>query len=175
MSKAKQRNVKTAKGYQLRVIKENACDQFLSVYLPTMKRRGANQYFDFTQTVFNNLATLPCTDVWSVYLQTNLCGSIVVLTDGATAYYYLSGSNPAYHHTRSQSYLLYRVAQHYARKGYSKLFLGGGSEGVYFFKKGFSDFRLPYYIGKRIHNQKVYNALPTVSSNYFPKYRERVI
>jgi hypothetical protein len=67
-------------------------------------------------------------------------------------------------------------------KNFKTLHLGGGrgaNDSLFEFKKGFSKVFYPFYLGKRILNEKAYNELLSLNSfdeadNYFPSYRKNI-
>ena len=87
---------------------------------------------------------------------------------------------------QANNLLLYEVAKWGNENGYEIFHLGGGyesdSDSLYKFKKSFSKLEdNDFYIGKKIHNVRIYNYLTEIvneaklnKSTFFPEYRNIV-
>jgi len=94
--------------------------------------------------------------------------SAVFLTDNQTIHYHLGGSNSDYHSLNPNIFLMLAMAEYAGKQKFHQMHIGGGlsmsaDDSLYRFKKGFSSNEYKFCIGKKIHNQKLYNI---VSSNW---------
>jgi len=81
-------------------------------------------------------------------------------------HYHLAGSDDAYKKFAPNNFLLHTVALRGQKRGFRWLHLGGGrtsssDDSLFCFKAGLSRIRLPFYIGKRVHNRAMYEELCT--------------
>jgi hypothetical protein len=167
-------------------VKKEACDiyettieSFYPLYLDSMIRNKAHDYFYFYKDALQNLVNEKFARVFAIAINERLMSSIIILDDNDRSYYFLGASQTDMINTDANTVLLHEVALRLKSEGRQKFFLGGGREGVYNFKQRFSKKTLPYYIGCKIHNKEVYDDLVRLAgrdeNNFFPKYREKII
>jgi len=152
---------------------------FYTLYKETMVRNEAHSYFYFDQAVLQKLVDEKFARVFGIRVNGELVSSLIVLDEKETSYYFLSATANAFLSFRFNALLIHEVALMLQKEGQKKFFLGGGRAGVYDFKRRFSHKTLPYFIGKKIHNQSIYNDLVTLTKRqdnaFFPQYREKII
>lgn len=101
-----------------------------------------------------------------------VCSSIF-FQYGDYFHYHLSGRNNKADNS-ANSFLIDRALD-FAKNNGAKLFhLGGGrssdaDDSLFRFKKNFSKQILPFYIGKRIHNQAIYSQVVEQWENKYPE------
>jgi hypothetical protein len=155
-------------------------DQFLENYYHTLQRRNAAKryYFgkEFFQQINQTLSGKYC------YFHSTHRGKVVsselVLISGSTIYSFLGGTLANYFHLRPSDLLKYRIIEWAKENGCHKFVIGGGHQphdGIFAFKKAFAPNGLvPFYVGKNIHNQEVYNKLAEASGkeqgDFFPAF-----
>lgn len=162
--------------YQIGIVK---IEDFYSLYVETMQRNKAHKYFYFDMNILKNLCLNGLARVFGIYLDNKLVSSIMLLDEEHISYYFLGATSNSLLASHANSMLFHKVAMLLKEEKQEKFFLGGGRSGVYDFKKRFSKKTLPYYIGKKIHNENLYTKLVDMTDrknvNFFPKYREKTI
>ena len=181
--------VKKAKKLEVQIIiDENFenLDKFHELYINTMKRLRAQQYYYFTIEWFRNLVELLEGNVvlfHAVYANNIILSGLFLLSD-QYIHYYLSGSDYGLSHLPSNNLLLFEVALWAKNRGINFFHLGGGSQpkdNLFKFKASFSPLRAAYHIGKVIHSSEMYKYLSEIRSSvgksgadekdFFPAYR----
>ncbi|WP_035587157.1 hypothetical protein [Hippea jasoniae] len=152
-------------------------DSFYKLYIETMNRNKAHKYFYFDKEVLKSIIYEKFGRVFGIKLDGVLRSAMIVLDNKSTSYYFLGGSVDINLDTNAM--LLHQVALKLKKEGKRIFFLGGGRSGVYEFKRRFSKKTLPYYVGEKIFDSKVYDNLVKLTNrfdnDFFPKYREKVI
>jgi hypothetical protein len=176
MSQRKRLDIKRGLEENFLFSAEDNLDNFYEVYVQTMSRINANQYFYFNQNSLKKLAKF--TKIFSILHKKQTVMSVMVLEDTLRCYYFLSGVRDGFQKYRLNSKILYYIAEFY-KNDKEVFFLGGGKGGLYRFKKELSNKKIPYYIGKKIYNQEIYDKLVKITNrednDFFPKYREKII
>lgn len=152
---------------------------FYPLYQESMQRNKAHAYFDLNQDALQKLVDEAFARVFGIYVDETLVSSIMILDEATVSYYFLSATLDDFLKSHVNALLLHEIAIIVRNEGQKKFFLGGGRVGVYDFKRRFSQKTLPYFIGKKIHNQTIYDELVSLTkrqdNTFFPKYREKVI
>ncbi|UJF15394.1 GNAT family N-acetyltransferase [Jeotgalibaca sp. MA1X17-3] len=165
---------------------ENIKD-FLSIYYETMNRNDAEPFYYFKESFFEELhQSLKGKFLYSQALfEGEIIASYLNIIGKDYIYGFLGGTKEKYFDYNASTYLEYQTIKYAKEKGLQYYIMGGGYEendGIYKYKKKFDlqgDY--PFYIGKKIHNEKIYEALNAVraeeketfdaDSNFFPLYR----
>lgn len=189
------KNVKKAKDNNLYVesylgseLAGRRLNEFLKLYYLTMDRNKADRFYYFDQSYFNNLCTLLGKN--SFFFFALLGGKVIscelVVFNCKTAYSFLGGTLAEYFPLRPNNLLKHEIISKLKRLNFTSYCLGGGSrlgDSTYRYKKTFSkNGTVDFYIGKKIHNKKVYcqicnaweNSFPQkaqIYKNYFLKYK----
>lgn len=135
---------------------------FRDIYNHTMERNNVNQYYFFDEKFFNGIAKrLNQKALFAfVMFENQIISCEIVLLGGKTAYSFLGGTLSDYYQYRPNDFLKYNTILVLKEIGYHNYLLGGGPEGVLRYKRSFSkDGEVPFFIGKRIHNQEIYNEV----------------
>jgi hypothetical protein len=157
---------------------------FIKLYQATMKRNGTSEYYFFSETFFKDTVSNLSDNIIiaNAYFDNKIIASALFMQNENFLHYHFSGSDPEYRKLQANSLLLYKTAL-YGLDNRKKIFhLGGGFESeidsLFKFKKSFNrNEPNNFFIGKKIHNQEIYNKLVEGSgkinseSTYFPKYR----
>ncbi|MDR4949070.1 GNAT family N-acetyltransferase [Neobacillus cucumis] len=156
-------------------------EDFLRLYYKTMDKKNAYEYYYFQRDFFENSAELlkDHLELIEVVMDDKVIMSCFFMHYGDFIHYHLLGSDEDYLHFSPNNSLIHYVVEWGKAKGKKALHLGGGYTGdidtLYRFKKRFNKYGdLPFYIGKKIHNQAIYDELVKdlpVPDNYFPLYR----
>lgn len=175
-SKRKLRNIQKASKYNYALIENDTIENFYKIYLESMHRVHSSEYFLFDKDVLQRL--LQFSKIFSIRFEDSTVSSIFIIEDDETIYYFLGGTASAYLDYGFNSLLFDLVCSYYSSTK-KRFFLGGGKNGLYQYKKEFSNQTVPFYIGKKIFNKDMYNELISISqrddNDFFPKYRKKVI
>jgi len=161
---------------------------FYEIYLETMNRLESLNYYKFSFDFFLHTFSLlkENAELAFVYKNDDVISSAIFLFGDNMAHYHLSGSLHQYLFLRPNNIMLYQAALRYKSMGKKYLHLGGGYKGndsLFSFKKGFNkNGLLDFYIGSKVFNEKVYNAIvrkwkeknhlgKDFQSDFFPLYR----
>jgi len=162
--------------------------KFNRIYLTTMKRLEASEYYEFNLEYFINTFDLleENAEIAFVFYEGNIISSSIFLLSDNLVHYHLSGSLSEYKSYRPNNLMLYKAALRYKAMGKKYFHLGGGHRGndsLFKFKKGFNkNGTLDFYVGTKINNKDIYNDLvkewkiknkleEDFKSDYFPLYR----
>jgi hypothetical protein len=152
-------------------------ENFIDIYTANMRTVGAESFYFFSESYFYDTFELLKEYAYLFNIRSKagqlLC-SAIVFKYKEFIHYHLSGrSNDA--DNSVNNFLLDQVVK-FGQKSDSKLFhLGGGrsnaaDDTLLKFKMNFSKTTKPFYIGKKIHNQKVYDE---VVGQWEAKYPEK--
>lgn len=154
-------------------------DDFYPLYIESMKRNKAHAYYFFDKEVLYSLVKENIARLYGIYIEDKLVSTIMIFDDIDKSYYFLGGAITNKLVLDANAMLFHEVALMLKKEGKSMFFLGGGREGVYNFKRRFSKKTLPYYIGYKVYNTKIYNELINLTqrfgNQFFPQYREKII
>jgi len=145
---------------------QHSIDRFISIYHHSMRLAGAEPYYYFNKDFFNNMFKYLKDKIYlfNILNQTGeiICSSIF-LHYNDYFHYHLSGRNE--NADNAVNNFLLDSAVKFAQEMGAKLFhLGGGrsnaeDDSLLKFKRNFSRIAIPFYIGKRVLNEKVYNEV----------------
>ena len=156
---------------------------FCSIYYDTMRRDGAASFYYFDKSYFDAMLRLIPENLLYIearYEGTAIAAGLCLLSD-RTMHVHLSGTLEDYLHLSPAYVLRYAAVVWGKEHGYRVLHHGGGTSNaednpLYLFKRQFArntDF--DFYIGKKIWNQRIYDAAVQQSGlepgGYFPQYR----
>lgn len=165
---------------------EEDIKSFLPIYYDTMDRNRAQNIYYFKHEFFETLKTLDGKVQYFFAEKDGQIGAVNVLIAGAQSTYCFLSSTARQFLNESPNYLLMSemIAWSHAQ-GFKHFVIGGGYGGndeLLRFKKGFApEGTYDFYIGSKIFNQEVYDALVQIrkeskesfdeTSAYFPLYR----
>ena len=144
--------------------------EFLRVYNKTMNFQKAEEYYYFQREYFEFLINKLKGHIKFFYAlyEGKVISSSIFIYNNKYMHYFLSGTDRDYKQLGSANLLLYQAACFACEKGIEKLLLGGGVEAedsLFGFKKQFNrEGRIPFYIGRTIFNQKMYDQLIVIRS-----------
>ena len=183
------KNVKKARANGLTMLRDSTgehIDDFLRIYIDTMQRNNAESYYYFEKSYFEAIQkTLPGK---FMYFFAEKDGVIVsaelVLCSEKYVYSFLGGTDSDYYDLRPNDLLKFDIISWCCETGRKAFVLGGGyhrEDGIYKYKKSFApDGDVPFYIGKKIHDEEAYARLVECRKNegsfdeatgFFPAYR----
>ena len=184
------KNVKKAQSSGLEMIVENNLshlDDFLRIYYATMERNQAKQYYYFKREYFEDIARrIPQNFMYFHTIKEDaVISTELVLCSDKYAYSFLGGTDETAYAMRPNDFLKDAIIKWCNETGREIFVLGGGyhkDDGIYKYKRSFtSSPDVPFYIGKTIFNQKIYDEMVCLraaedenfdrESAYFPLYR----
>ena len=168
----------------------DSIEEFVELYLTTMRRLDAAPYYDFSSRYFDALADLG-NDHVSLYLARDTDGRLIAgalfLLGSRYAHYHLSATLRDGRRLYPATVILDTAARDLQASGRRILHLGGAApdqEGLHAFKAGFSPYRANYSVGTRVHHPELYDHLCRARDRhqplldncdttlFFPAYRE---
>ncbi len=139
---------------------------FGAIYAETMERNGASGYYGFSDAYFEALRSGLGGNLrlFGVQIGGELVAAALFMTYRDRMHYHLAGSSEASRGSGANNLLLHHAALWGQEHGYRWLHLGGGrtnalDDSLFRFKASISTGRLPFYVGKRIHNEAAYRQL----------------
>ena len=188
------KNIRKALSYNVEIECDphgDRLDSFLCLYYATMKRLNAQEKYFFKREYFEMIhKKLKGRYMYFFANQGGVDISVeLVLISDKKIYSFLGGANPDFFHMRPNELLKSEIIKWGIDQNKNHYVLGGGyrfNDSLFSFKKDFApNGILPYYIGEKIYNQEVYDAMVNLSekeqlkrhglldrdSKYFPLYR----
>lgn len=165
--------------------------EFSDLYLRTMRRVGAAEWYLFPETLLEEHARQMGGHVLqvSVHADSGMVAGALLLSWNGHLHYHLGASEADALHLRPNNWLFHRVIEWAHENGYASFHLGGGVHGedsLYRFKRGLDPTgRCEFHVGRRIIQPEVYRELAdawreavpeeaTFDPDYFPLYRAKV-
>jgi hypothetical protein len=167
-------------------------DEFITIYLQTMKRLSADEFYFFSRDYFLELRTVlgDSLHLCAVLAPTGevAAAGLFTIVDGIVQYH-LSAANEQYLH-QAPSKLIVEHAYHWAKEaGGDILHIGGGLGGredsLFRYKAGFSKSRHDYFTYRMVLDEekdatltaarKELDAWPEEGTDFFPLYRYPVL
>jgi len=160
-------------------------DDFKHIYLDTMKNLDAGDYYFFDDSYYADLLNSNDFEVriYNVWInETKVCSGMFVFCDDIVQYH-LSGTLQEYKDLAPTRMLIDQARKDATELGFKYLHLGGGlgggRDGLFNFKFGFSKISNEFHVFKMITNMEVYKKLSLLeqadeipTSGYFPLYRK---
>ena len=127
----------------------NNINSFYTLYVKTLNRINAKQYFKFSLTNLEKIQKR-WGEIWEIEKNNKIICSYIILKTDNELFYFLGANDTDALNNGFSTLLFTKIANHYVNNNNKILFLGGGQKGVHQFKSGFSKKRFPYFIGKNI-------------------------
>ena len=164
---------------------------FYEIYLETMNRVEASDYYKFSLEFILNIFNLlkGSAEIAFVFCGNQILSSSIFLLTNEIVNHHLCGSLTQYLFYRPNDLTVYKAALRYNTMGKKCFHLGGGYNGndsLFDFKKKFNkNGVLDFFIGTKIFNEKAYNILVNkwresnhlgkdFRSDFFPLYRLQI-
>jgi len=156
---------------------ESALNTFVDIYSETMKRINSAPYLYFNKTYFKTLFENPNNYCFIAYYKNKPIAAIVTLYSNNYIHGHLGGALTNYLFMAPYSLLYSEIIKFGIWKGCRYFHAGGGNtshsdDSLLNFKANFSKDRGDFYIGKKIHNEKIYNY---VINKWENKFQEKII
>lgn len=164
---SKNRNmVRKAQKNKVSIIKKDITEfeDFIPMYVETMKKNGAEEYYTFHRNYFESLIAMKDNAfiLYAIYEDIPISGSIMYYND-RYMHYHLSGSHTEYRKYSPSNLLLYEAACLASEMGIKQFHLGGGmspDDSLFGFKKQFNkNGRASFVVGRTIFNMDTYKEL----------------
>jgi len=173
--------------FEMNVLNGENLKDFIEIYILTMERKKALNFYFFNDRYWNLLLELSkrnnvfITNI--LYKKEKIASAIFLSWKGFYIHYHLGGSKAEYLHMRPVNYLFWNIEKWTANNNFSLLHLGGGVEsgdGLERFKFSISNKHFDFYIGRKILNMNFYLKLNIKATklskekfnvNFFPAYR----
>ena len=153
-------------GIEVRPLGTDQFDIFVKIYLNTMKKLGAEDYYFFNEDYFNGLKSIISERgiILGAYLDGRVIACSAFFYYENYFHYHLSGSDEKYLKLAPNNLLLYKAIEAGLEKGCTIFHFGGGrteapDDSLLKFKKSFSRHTGDFYTGKRILNKEIYSSL----------------
>jgi hypothetical protein len=169
--------------------KLSALNVFIDAYTETMRRNNADARYFFQRDYFQDLHGLLDGHLHLFVARSSsgaVLSSALIFSCGEILQYHLGATPDEYVRQSAIKLVLAEVARWGMERGYRWLHLGGGvgaaaDDGVFRFKRGFSDNTHPFRTARLIVIPEIYDQLvarragwaaaSTAATNYFPAYR----
>lgn len=148
---------------------------FENLYKSTMDRLKVENFYYFNKGYFDGIRNLKD----NVFLGLVLYGEEIIsgalfFKYGIYGHYHLAGYLEEYRQYNPNNFLIYNTALYFKETGIKLFHLGGGfnsdvNNSLYRFKRRFSKFEYPFYIGKIIFNQGLYEKVCSIWKEMFPE------
>lgn len=162
---SKNRNmIRKAIRNDLKPVQSKDINTFKKIYFITMNKVKANGYYYFSEDYFDQIVKKENYTILNIKHQDEVIASSIFMGYGHYFHYHLSGSKKEYLNLSPNNFMLWEAIKLGKEKGYKFMNFGGGlsnqsKDSLFRFKSAFSRKHLDFYIGKRIHNSKVYSFL----------------
>lgn len=163
--KSKNRNmIRKAEKNLLTVEESNDFETFKSIYESTMSKVTADIYYYFKDDYYNCIKNSDKYFLLNVKKEDEVIASAIFMIYGEYFHYHLSGSLKEYLKYSPNNLLLWEAIKYGKKKGCKIMHFGGGltdslEDRLFKFKSSFSKKNADFYIGKRIHNKKIYELI----------------
>ena len=139
---------------------------FKSFYNTKMKNNGANHFFLYDDSYYNELIKLKDNEIryFEVHQGEEVIAAVLVLIYQEYALYHLGAVKDGANEFGSSNFYLYFICRKLKEEGLKLFVLGGGrttdeNDSLLKFKLRNSNSRSKFFVGKRILNQNIYDKL----------------
>lgn len=161
---SKNRNViRKAEKNGLTVQFEEDLESFIKIYEETMSKVNASDYYYFSKEYYKSMQDLDNTYI-SINFGEKIIATAIFMKYGDYFHYHLAGSLKEYLKYSPNNLLLWSAIKYANENEYKIMHFGGGlsdsvDDNLFKFKKSFSKDTCDFYIGKKVHNEVIYNYL----------------
>ena len=156
-------------------------EEFCGLYKNTIIKNDIGSYYQFPDSFIQEHFSTIINKVFiaNAEIDGRIISSSIFICHGDNVHYHLSANDYSAVKYQGNSLLLYEVALWGKENGFKYLHLGGvgtADKSLMDFKMSFTHSEgFPFYVGTKVRNESVYNALAKMHSdcktNYFPVYR----
>jgi len=142
--------------------KVSEIDSFYDIYIETMNRVNAVQYLYFNKNYFTDLMLSSNAIQLIAMFENKPIASLILLHADHYIHTHLGGAKTEFLNLSPYSILNAEVIKIGIEKGGKYFHLGGGlssdeNDSVFKFKSNFSNTHANFYVGKKVHNQVIYD------------------
>lgn len=158
-------------------------EKFQDMYYKTMLKNNADEFFYFDRNYFQGLLSMDNVGLYKVTYQENTISMAFFLFGKDYVHYHLSANDYNFSKLNANYFILENAFDLSIKLSKKYFFLGGGTtsdscDGLFKFKKKFSNLCKPFYITGKIFNYEKYNEYNKIwmdqggsDIRYFLKYR----
>lgn len=158
---------------------EEEFDQFVELYLNAMRNKAADPSYFFSPGYFQRLRELVrqgC--LLAATVKGRWVAAAVFLRGPWWLHFHLAASDHDHYVPGANNLLIATAARWGAAQGLRRLHLGGGNSNdphdpLWRFKKSMSSHTHDFWLGKRIHNQEIYDQLRAAWAAQYPELVSR--
>ncbi len=171
--------------YDGNITTDDYFNEFVNIYYHMLDRNKADKSYYFSPEFFEQLKNeLPAKTLFSFALLEGMpISTELILIGDVNAYAFLGGTLSDYYSYSPNTYIQDEIVKDLISRGIKFYNRGGGltnEDAVYYFKKSFSiAYDSKFFIGKKIHNQKIYDEITNQWQNKggqnVEKYSSRVL
>lgn len=156
VNKAEQHNLVTHQ-----ILEAKWAVEFFGLYRRSMDRKNAHNALRFSEDFFVKLfRELGTHAKWfAVKRGEEICAASICLSHGRYLDYFLSTSDPRTLHLSPNHIMISDICKWGVNNGVRNFHLGGGSKSLAFFKNGFANSNVEFFVGRRIFNSSVYKKI----------------
>ena len=165
-------------GFTTETLKLDA-DNFYKLYTQTMSNAKADDFYFFGLQYFYSLSQLrESTCQINIYDNQRLAASLILLFHGKFAHYHLAARDVNKQSSGAANLALDEAIKISQNAGCHFLHLGGGyssqqADSLFRFKNCFTNERCDFFIGKKVHNYKIYNTVCEAWEKAHPHYKDK--
>lgn len=155
-------------------------DEFVRLYHLNANRIGMSKYYFFSEEYFSLIKNLlkDHARLINIYYENKLTHSLIYLFYGNKASLHLAGADHSLFKFNLSAVSFFESVLYSAELGMETVNIGGGltadeQDGLYRFKKNFSNNIKDVYIGKKVINQLVYDSLVRQWEEKYPHLKDR--
>jgi lipid II:glycine glycyltransferase (peptidoglycan interpeptide bridge formation enzyme) len=153
--------------------------KFIDIYVITMTRNSVGDFYYFNKEFFQGIARkLSKNSLYFFTFKDEIVISCeLVLLSKKIGYSFLGGTLSKYFEFRPNDILKHEIINVLKKRNYNYFCLGGGScinDGIFNYKKKFAKNGIfDFYIGRKIHNQKIYDKIVKQWEEKYPEKKKK--
>ena len=173
--------IRKAESYQLvtqfykgQEVNKEQLSIFYDIYISTMQRNFAEQFYYFEKSFFESLLNHLGNELLLsiTYLSNSPISTELVLIGPKIAYGFLGGTLSEYYQYKANTFLMWKLFNYLITQGIEIYTMGGGAtrgDSIYKFKQSFSKHcNNPFFIGTYVHLPEIYNIIISQWKEQFP-------
>lgn len=185
------KTIKKAKEYPLSInffrgneIKNEQLGIFYRIYINTMQKNSAEEYYFFDINYFSTLVEKLDKNILLIitYFNELPISTELILIGPKIAYGFLGGTLKEYYQYKANTYQRWEIIKYLFNKGIEKYSIGGSiarNDSIYQFKKSFAKNCInPFYIGTYVHQPDIYEIIQSQWKEKYPdaatKYANKI-
>lgn len=163
--------------------KSEKLDKFIELYIKTMNRNSASEFYYFDKKYFETMINLENVELYEVLKDEEVISSAFFIFGEEIGHYHLSANDYELRKYNANYFILDSIFDVAKSRNKNYFLLGGGTtsskeDTLFKFKNKFSSFEKPFYISGKIFDVDIYKQYVKIwekqfsgQINYFLKYR----